>query len=45
MDFVDISPLIAERDGLWSVAEVPTSYFTHLEKAIKQLEWVNIQSD
>ncbi len=45
LDFVDISSLIAERDGPWSVAEVPTAYFTRVEKAIKQLERVNIQSD
>jgi hypothetical protein len=45
LDFVDISTLIAERDGPWSVAEVPTAYFTHAEKAIKPLEQVNIQSD
>ncbi len=45
LDFVDISTLIAERDGPWSVAEVPTAFFTCVEKAIKQLEQVNIQSD
>ena len=45
LDFVDISILISERDGPWSVTEVPTAYFTRVEKAIKQLERVNIQSD
>jgi hypothetical protein len=45
LDFMDISALIAERDGPWSIAEVPTAYFTRVEKAIKQLEQVNIQSD
>jgi hypothetical protein len=45
LDFVDISALIAERDGPWSVAEVPTAYFTRVKKAIKQLERVNNQSD
>jgi hypothetical protein len=45
LDFVDISALIAERDGPWSATEVPTVYFTCVEKAIKELERVNIQLD
>jgi hypothetical protein len=45
LDFVNISVLISEQDGPWSVTEVPTAYFTRVEKAIKQLEQVNIQSD
>jgi hypothetical protein len=31
LDFVDISTIIAEQDRRWSVAEVPTAYFTHVE--------------
>ena len=45
VDFVDITALMAECDAPWSVAEVPTIYFNHVEKAMKQLARANIHWD
>ena len=45
MDFVDITALLAECDTPWNAAEVPTKYFTRIDKARRQLARANIQVD
>jgi len=45
LDHKDVSAIAAERDAEWDVTETPAVYFNKVEKAIKQLERFNIQTD
>jgi hypothetical protein len=37
LDFADTKTLLAERDQEWDASEVPTLYFSRVEKVMKQL--------
>jgi hypothetical protein len=45
LDFADTKTLLNERDQEWDASEVPTIYFTRVEKAIQQLTRAGIMSD
>ncbi len=45
VNYINITTLMEECDQPWSVAEVPTVYFNHVEKAVKQLACAGVTWD
>ena len=45
VDYVDIKALMGKCDHPWSAAEVPTVYFNHVKKAVKQLACAGVTWD
>jgi hypothetical protein len=45
LNFADTKNLLAERDGKWNVNKYPQIYFNRVEKAIKSLAQIEINSD